>query len=257
MTDQLYSKILGEGAPLLILHGFLGMSDNWKTLGAEYAKNGYQVHLIDQRNHGRSFHAETFNYPTLSDDLARYADQHQLEDFNIIGHSMGGKTAMTFACDHPERTAKLLVADIAPRYYAPHHQEIINGLKAIDLRAVRSRGDADRMLAEHLSIPGIRQFLLKNLYRKQPDQFAFRFNLDVLANRLEEIGEPLEADNTYNGDTLFLSGAKSDYIREEDTPLIRTHFPNAQIREIANAGHWLHAENPAAFLEESLDFFKH
>lgn len=257
MADQLYSKIMGEGTPLLILHGFLGMSDNWKTLGAEYTKNGFQVHLIDQRNHGRSFHNEKFDYPTLSDDLLRYADHHNLENFILLGHSMGGKTAMTFAGNFPDRTRQLLVADIAPKYYPPHHQQIINGLKAIDLPSVKSRGDADRMLAEHISIAGIRQFLLKNLYRKQPDQFDFRFNLKVLSESLDAIGAALDSESRYTGETLFLKGANSDYIKDGDTLLIKTHFPNAAIKEIPNAGHWLHAENPAAFLRESLEFFKH
>lgn len=255
MTEELYSKILGEGTPLLILHGFLGMSDNWKTLGSEYAKEGYEAHLIDQRNHGRSFHSDQFNYALLSDDLLRYANSHGLDSFHLIGHSMGGKTAMTFATQHPERVSKLLVADIAPKYYPPHHQQIINGLNNIDLPAVKSRGDADRMLAEHIKNKGIRQFLLKNLYRKQPDSFAFRFNLDILSERLEEIGAPLNEAAIYNGDTLFLKGANSDYIKETDRAQINQHFPNADIKEIARAGHWLHAENPGDFLRESLNFF--
>lgn len=255
MTEQLYSKILGEGQPLLILHGFLGMSDNWKTLGSAYAENGYRVHLIDQRNHGRSFHTDAFSYEHLSDDLHRYADHHNLSAFKIIGHSMGGKTAMTFATKNPERVSQLLVADIAPKSYPPHHQQIINGLKAMNLSDINSRGDADRMLSKHIDNPGIRQFLLKNLYRKTPDDFGFRFNLEVLGNRMTEIGSALDEQSIYPGDTLFLKGDRSDYIKENDTDLILRHFPNARIKEISKAGHWLHAENPQAFLKESLDFF--
>lgn len=255
MEEQLYSKVLGEGTPLLILHGFLGMSDNWKTLGSAYAKNGFEVHLIDQRNHGRSFHTEAFDYSVMSDDIFRYAREHNLDRFFLLGHSMGGKTAMTFATQHPEMVAGLLIADIAPKYYPPHHQQIINGLRAVDLNKVNSRGDAEDMLAEHIKIKGIRQFLLKNLYRKQGNDFGFRFNLDVLANRLEEIGASLKTDSIYNGNTLFLKGAASDYIKDEDKNLIRSHFPNATIKDISNAGHWLHAENPEEFLSKSLEFF--
>lgn len=255
MTEQLYSKILGEGSPLLILHGFLGMSDNWKTLGSSYASHGYETHLIDQRNHGRSFHAEPFNYSILSDDLLRYADHHELERFSIIGHSMGGKTAMTFAATHPERISKLLVADISPRAYPPHHQQIIRGLKAIDPGTLKSRGEADRILGGHINNPGIRQFLLKNLYRKNSNTFGFRFNLEVLSDRMEEIGAALDENRTFDGPTLFLKGDRSDYITEKDHEMISRHFPAAEIKTIANAGHWLHAENPEDFLQESLDFF--
>ena len=143
MSEILHSKIIGIGKPLLILHGFLGMSDNWKTLGTQYAENGFQAHLIDQRNHGKSFHSEDFNYDLLSNDLKRYMTYHDLDKACIIGHSMGGKTAMQFACDHPEMTEKLIVADISPKYYPPHHQDIINGLQVLDFEKIRSRGEAD------------------------------------------------------------------------------------------------------------------
>jgi pimeloyl-ACP methyl ester carboxylesterase len=126
MNKPLYSKITGKGAPLCILHGFLGMSDNWKTLGNTYAEKGYEVHLIDQRNHGRSFHSEDFNYDLLSNDLLDYLGHHGIAKTHIIGHSMGGKTAMQFACSQPFYVEKLIVADIAPKYYPPHHQEIVN-----------------------------------------------------------------------------------------------------------------------------------
>lgn len=256
MTEPLYSKIIGDGTPLLILHGFLGMSDNWKTLGSAYAENGFEVHLIDQRNHGRSFHSEAFDYDILSEDLLRYTDTHQLKNFSLLGHSMGGKTAMTFATSYPERVTHLLVADIAPKNYPPHHQQIINGLRAINLDQVKSRTDADHMLGEHISNAGIRQFLLKNLYRKEANSFAFRFNLEVLGNRMEEIGKALAPESTYGGKTLFLKGDRSDYITENDRELIHRHFPMAEIKEIPKSGHWLHAENPAAFLRESLSFLK-
>lgn len=255
MKEQLHSKILGKGTPLFILHGFLGMSDNWKTLGAEYAKEGYEVHLIDQRNHGRSFHAEQFDYSVMTSDLLEYAKHHGISRFFLIGHSMGGKTAMTFATRYPEMVSGLLVADIAPKYYPPHHQQIIAGLQAVDLESVESRGDAEDMLAKHIKIKSIRQFLLKNLYRRSGDHFAFRFNLDVLARHMEEIGAPLDETGSYPGPTLFLRGANSDYIKNEDTDLIRSHFPKANIKDISGAGHWLHAENPGDFLKESLDFF--
>ena len=164
MSEILHSKILGTGKPLLILHGFLGMSDNWKTLGAQYAENGFQSHLIDQRNHGKSFHSENFNYDYLSNDLKRYIEHHNLTKVSVIGHSMGGKTAMQFACDHPEMIYKLIVVDIAPKYYPPHHQDIINGLTALPIEKMGTRGEADEELSKYISDIGTSQFLLKNLY---------------------------------------------------------------------------------------------
>ncbi|MGB6154053.1 MAG: alpha/beta fold hydrolase, partial [Pricia sp.] len=127
----LHSKIEGIGTPLLILHGFLGMLDNWKTLGGQYAEAGFEVHLIDQRNHGQSFWSDDFNYDVLADDLKRYMEHHNIQSAAILGHSMGGKTAMQFACTHAELADKLLVADIGPKYYPPHHQPIIDGLTAL------------------------------------------------------------------------------------------------------------------------------
>lgn len=165
MNPILHSKIIGHGQPLLILHGFLGMGDNWKTLGNRFAEE-YQVHLIDQRNHGRSFHSDEFDYELMVEDLLNYIDHHHLENINLIGHSMGGKTAMLFAVNHPERVHKLIVADIGPKYYPSHHEQILNGLNAIDFTQQRSRNEIEEVLENYIPEMGIRQFLLKNVYRK-------------------------------------------------------------------------------------------
>ncbi|WP_335965661.1 alpha/beta fold hydrolase [Galbibacter sp. PAP.153] len=250
----LKSKIIGKGKPLLILHGFLGMSDNWKTLGTKYAEAGFEVHLIDLRNHGRSFHSEDFSYEVMVDDILNYCDLNNLEDINIIGHSMGGKVAMLLAVTQPELIKRLLVADIAPKYYPPHHQDILNGLNALDFDKITSRTEADEQLSDYISDWGTRQFLLKNLYWKTKETLAFRFNLSVLSNAQEEIGEPLPSQKSFNGKTLFLRGSKSEYISPNDTDIIHTHFPNAKIETVENAGHWLHAENPKQFFEKSLHF---
>lgn len=252
--SSLYSNILGSGKPLLILHGFLGMSDNWKTLGLRYAEAGFEVHLIDQRNHGRSFWSEEFNYTVLAEDIDGYLREHNLPTVNILGHSMGGKTAMQFACSFPEKVTSLLVADIAPRYYPPHHDYILNGLLALTPEDLSSRTTADEALSSHIKDWGIRQFLLKNLYWKEKDQLAFRFNLEVLAERMNEIGENISASERYDGPTLFLRGSRSEYVQERDLPEIRNHFPKAELRTVDNAGHWLHAENPDQFFSLSMSF---
>ena len=254
MSTHLHSTILGEGTPLLILHGFLGMSDNWKTLGKKYAEQGFQVHLMDQRNHGRSFHSESFDYTLLSTDVKNYMEYKGLSKASIIGHSMGGKTAMQFAVTYPYMLEKLVIADIAPKYYPPHHQEIINALKTLDFTQIKTRSEADKKLAESLNDFGIRQFLLKNLYWVDKGQLGLRMNLKVLQGKMEEIGENISGTATFNGPTLFLKGSRSEYIHANDSSIIRKHFPKASIATIPNAGHWLHAENPTAFFEETLKF---
>ncbi|SFU50876.1 Pimeloyl-ACP methyl ester carboxylesterase [Pustulibacterium marinum] len=254
--SELYSKVIGFGKPLLILHGFLGMSDNWKTLGGKYAEEGFEVHLIDQRNHGRSFHAEEFNYDVLTEDLSRYIQQKELDKVTLLGHSMGGKTVMQFAVTYPENVEKLIVADIAPKYYPPHHGTIVNGLLALDFDEIKNRKEADEALSKYIFDWGTRQFLLKNLFWKTKERLDFRFNLSVLKDRQEEIGEGLPSFTSYDGPTLFLRGDKSEYVMPEDETLIKTHFPNSEIVTIANSGHWLHAENPTDFFQESIHFMK-
>jgi pimeloyl-ACP methyl ester carboxylesterase len=245
----LHSNILGEGKPFVILHGFLGMSDNWKTLGNQFAALGFQVHLVDQRNHGRSFHDEAFSYEVLAEDLKYYCDAHNLSDMVLLGHSMGGKTAMLFATLYPELVSKLLVADISPRFYPVHHDAILNGLSALNFEAIKSRGAADKALSAYVPDLGIRQFLLKNLYWIEKGKLALRINLEVLKNEVGEIGESLPSYARFEKDTLFLRGNRSEYIGVDDETIIKNHFPNAEIVTIVNAGHWLHAENPKDFFE--------
>ncbi|WP_446050546.1 alpha/beta fold hydrolase [Zobellia laminariae] len=256
MTETLHSKILGTGTPLLVLHGFLGMSDNWKTLGNQYAEKGFEVHLIDQRNHGKSFWSDDFDYDLLSEDLKNYMETHHLENAMIIGHSMGGKTAMQFACSYPDLVTKMIIADIGPKFYPPHHQPIIDGLNALNLDIITSRNQADSELGKHITDFGTRQFLLKNLYWVEKGQLGFRFNLKVLSEKMNEIGENIGATDIYNGPVLFLRGDRSEYIMPNEISEFRKHFPAAEMDTIDNAGHWLHAENPKQFLEKSLAFLR-
>lgn len=256
MTNLLHSNILGSGTPLIILHGFLGMSDNWKTLGKKYATEGFEVHLIDQRNHGRSFWSDVFDYPTMAQDLLHYMDSKNLKTAIVMGHSMGGKTAMHFACTRPERVSKLLVADIAPREYPPHHEYILRALEALPLDQLKSRTEADEALSETIKNWGIRQFLLKNLFWKAPGELGLRINLAVLKTKMKEIGEPLSEGFLYKGPAAFIKGGASDYVPDSDQWLILQHFPRAIVITLEGAGHWLHAEQPQAFFESSLDFMK-
>ena len=252
----LHSNILGEGKPFVILHGFLGMSDNWKTIGQKLSENGFQVHLIDQRNHGQSFHSDEFNYDVLVEDLKVYCETNNLNDILLLGHSMGGKTAMLFAAKHPNLISKLLVADISPRFYPVHHDSILKGLSALNFDVIKSRGEAEEMLSNYVSDLGTRQFLLKNLYWIEKGKLALRMNLEVLKEEISEIGEPLPSQARFEKETLFLKGDRSEYIGDEDESIIKNHFPNAKIITISNAGHWLHAENPEDFFDAVIEFIK-
>ena len=249
----LHSNIIGEGKPFVILHGFLGMSDNWKTLGNQFAEH-FQVHLVDQRNHGRSFHDDAFYYEALAEDLKNYFDTHQIKDAILLGHSMGGKTAMLFATLYPELVSKLIIADISPRFYPIHHDAILDGLNSLDFDTLKSRGQADKQLANYVTDKGTRMFLLKNLYWIEKGKLALRINLDVLTDNVSEVGEALPLHAKFDGDTLFLRGDKSEYIGNQDESLIKNHFPEAKIVTIANAGHWLHAENPKDFYQAVTNF---
>jgi pimeloyl-ACP methyl ester carboxylesterase len=252
----LYSKIEGTGKPLLILHGFLGMSDNWKSIATQYAAEGFQVHTLDLRNHGRSFHSEAFSYDLMAQDLLEYCDENQLQTIDFIGHSMGGKVAMLFAVNHPEKVDKLIVADIGPKYYAPHHQDIFAGLNAVDFSQKPDRTQVDEILKPYIPDFGTRQFLMKSLYWQEPGQLAFRFNLPVFNKEIEQIGTALPTNSHFDKPTLFLRGGNSNYIKDEDWTGIQKHFPNAILETIPNVGHWLHAENPKAFFEITSSFLK-
>ena len=253
---MLYSKIEGEGKPLLILHGFLGMSDNWKTIGLQFAADGFQVHLLDMRNHGKSFHSDEFSYEIMAQDVYDYCKAHKLEKINILGHSMGGKTAMLFAVNYPEMVEKLIVADIGPKFYPQHHQAILEGLNAVDFSKKPTRNEVDEILAEYIADFGTRQFLLKSLYWQEPGQLAFRFNLAVFNKNINEIGKSLPENAVFNKPTLFIRGGNSNYILDEDFENIKNPFPNSKIETIPNVGHWLHAENPKLFYEISSSFLK-
>ena len=253
---MLYSKIEGSGTPLLILHGFFGMSDNWKTLATQYAALGYQAHLLDLRNHGRSFHSEVFSYESMAQDVVDYCRENNIQNTDIIGHSMGGKVAMLLATTQPTLINKLIVGDIGPKYYAPHHQEILAGLNAVDFTQKPERSQVDEIVARYIPDFGTRQFLLKSLYWQEPGQLAFRFNLPVFNKEIEQIGTALVPEAHFSKPTLFVRGGNSHYIKDEDWTGIQQHFPNAVLKTIPKVGHWLHAENPKAFFEITSSFLK-
>lgn len=249
----LHSKIIGKGTPFLILHGYLGMGDNWKSMGNALGAY-YKIHMIDQRNHGRSFHSEEFHYELMVEDLLKYVNYYQLDNIVLLGHSMGGKTAMSFAVTYPQLINKLIIADISPRDYQPHHNEILKALNSVDFSIQNSRKLIDQKLSEYIPEIGVRSFLLKNVYWKEKGILDFRFHLQSLTKNNHEIGKPLPTHSIFEGETLFLAGENSEYITGDDIPIIDAHFPNSQIKTIHNAGHWLHAEQPKQFYEMVMNF---
>ncbi len=253
---MLYSKIEGSGKPLLIIHGFLGMSDNWKSLGAQFAADGFQVHMLDLRNHGRSFHSDEFSYEIMAQDVYDYCKENALESIDVIGHSMGGKTAMLLATSYPALVDKLVIADIGPKFYAPHHQDILAGLNAVDFSMKPSRNDVEEILKNYIPDFGTRQFLMKSLYWLEPGQLAFRFNLKIFNEKIDEIGKALADGLVFDKPALFIRGGNSNYILDADFDKIKEHFPSCKVATIPDAGHWLHAENPKMFYELVRVFLK-
>lgn len=249
MQELLYSRIEGEGKPLLILHGFLGMSDNWKTLSTRFASQGFQVHALDLRNHGRSFHSDEFTHQLMMQDVLQYCEHHNLNSVSVIGHSMGGKLAMFLAVNYPEFVDKLIVADISVRDYPPHHQDILDALNSVDFSVQTERKDVEEVLSGYIKDFGTLQFLMKNVYRVSGDALGFRMNLESLTKNYDNMGVAIPFDVRYDKEALFIKGGNSNYIRERDIEDILRIFPNAIVKTIDGAGHWLHAENPDLFFK--------
>ena len=208
---KLYCRQIGEGKPLIILHGLFGMSDNWLTIAKQLA-DSYHCYILDMRNHGRSPHSPDLNYDDMVEDLFELLTDFGLRKVSLIGHSMGGIVAMKFAFEYPHRVEKLVIADIAPKSYPALHQNILRGLHSIPIDKINSREEANESLKEYISSGKIRQFLLKNLYRKEDNSYAWRINLEAIYNHSSDIGRGISTNQIYEGQILFLRGEKSDYI---------------------------------------------
>lgn len=252
---ELYYKKEGKGPALIILHGLFGMLDNWLSIGRSFQEH-FTVYLVDQRNHGRSPHSEIFTYKAMSRDLLELMDKENIQEALLLGHSMGGKTAMRLTLDHPQRVQKLVVADISPRKYTNHHQHqgLIDAMLSVNLQQASSRGEVSEMLSGKIMPQHIRQFLMKNLYWKEKDQLAWRPNLEVIRQNLHEVFRGIEAEEASDIPALFLKGEKSAYIKMADEQMIRRLFSRSRIVSIANGSHWLHADNPQDFTREVLNF---
>jgi esterase len=251
---KLFFRKAGEGAPLVILHGLFGSSDNWFTLSKVFAES-FTVYTIDQRNHGQSPHTDDFNYRLLTEDLEEFLTENKIEDAIVIGHSMGGKAAMNLAIKNPSLISKLIVVDIAPKSYPVHHDQILEGLTAIPLATLSSRNEADKILSEFVPEIDVRQFLLKNLSRNSEGKFEWKINVSAIENHIEEIGQGMQYEGVFTKPTLFIKGARSNYFKPGDDELILKLFPAAKM-EILDTGHWVQAEKPQEFTQTVLNFLK-
>ena len=250
---KLAYRILGNGPPLLILHGLLGSGDNWIPHATLLAVN-FSVFTIDLRNHGRSPHAAEFDYDVMAADLAAFIRDQGLGPVNLLGHSMGGKAAMRFAQLHPDSVQKLVVVDMSPREYAPRYADILDAMHALDLSRFQQRAEVDAALMAAAPDKNIRQFLLKNIGRDAHGHMHWKPNVPAIRANYHQVRRALPTTPSFAGPTLFVRGGKSDYLPDEDVPLIRQLFPAAQVATIASAGHWVHAETPEAFIQIITNF---
>lgn len=244
---NLHGKVLGQGYPVLLIHGLFGMGDNLAMVARSLAER-YQVHSLDLRNHGRSPWADSMHFSDMAADVIDSMDARQIARAHVLGHSLGGKVAMQLALTAAERVARLVVADIAPvTYHSRGHDDVFAALRAVDPVALDSRRDAEVVLERYIDDPAVRQFILKNLYRNSTGRFAWRINIDVLYRCYDQMREGIFSDGAFIGETLFIKGEHSPYIQEKHRAAILRLFPRAQLKIIQGAGHWLHAEKPAAF----------
>lgn len=252
---KLAYREFGEGQPLIILHGLFGQSDNWNTLAKRFGENGFKVYTLDQRNHGLSQHSDAWDYQLMAEDLKEFIEEHHLQNVILLGHSMGGKTILFFEQMFPQLANKLIIVDISPRAYEPHHDSVLKALNAVDFTDINTRKEAEAILGEYISDFGTKQFLLKNIFWKEDEtkQMAWRFNLKTITTEYNNIGVsvPFFISDTK---TMFIRGEKSDYIKNDDEEDIASRFSNYQLKTIVNSGHWVHAEQPEAFFNCVMDF---
>jgi len=263
-----YRKYGESGPPLIIVHGLYGASDNWISIARELSAK-FEVFVIDQRNHGESQHSEIHSYESMQEDLLEFMNEHNLEKAILMGHSMGGKTVMSFAATYPEKVISLIVVDIAPKSYkeqaitshiTANHAKMIDAMLALNMDHMDTREEVSSALATSIGSERVRMFLLKNLTRNREKKFCWKINLPVLKKYLDEIMDelPLDEVKARGGvrgfPVLFIRGENSDYIQPEDHENIRKVFPGAEIVSIPNSGHWVHAEQPELLLK-TLKYF--
>jgi pimeloyl-ACP methyl ester carboxylesterase len=252
---KLHYRSMGDGFPLIVLHGLLGSLDNWQPLGRHFAAH-FRVFAVDLRNHGQSPHHDDVSYDAMAADLDEFMRTHELTRAHLLGHSMGGKVAMQFALRHPARVDKLVVVDVSPRAYPPSHKGTLAALLALDLQKFQRREQLDVELAKSMDNTEVRHFLLKNVVRGDHGGFRWKANIRGLWESYERLTVAVTSETFCNRPTLFVRGEKSDYVPAADNDLIRRLFPRAEFCVIAGAGHWVHADQPEAVFASVLNFLR-
>ena len=243
---KLHCKQYSEaGVPLVILHGLYGNQGNWSVHAGQLADR-YALYAFDARNHGQSPWADSMTLEEMAADVADTMSGLGLSSVHLLGHSMGGKTAMLLALQQPQRVRSLVVVDIAPVAYAKSNDAVLQAMAALDLAALRSRAEAENQLAQHIERKAVRDFLLANLQRAPTGNFQWRINLPVIQQYFAEVTGWPEHGLVYEGPALFIRGDLSDYILPEHYASISQQFPRAALKTVANAGHWVHSEKPEA-----------
>lgn len=255
---ELYFRETGKGRPIIILHGLYGSSDNWHSI-ARALSESFTVYTVDLRNHGNSPHDAVHTYQALADDVFEFMNRLQLNKAIFIGHSMGGKVALKFGQDHPELVEKMIIVDISPTGYngtetpeTINHRNIIQSLLELNPDTVLSREEADRKLQSRIPSNKVRQFLLKNLKRNTTGGFYWNMNIPALAENMDAIFQGVLPDENHAAPDfpiLFIKGEQSEYIRPHDMEVIHRFYPHSEMTVIPGAGHWIHAEQPEAFLK--------
>ncbi|WP_238784403.1 alpha/beta fold hydrolase [Blattabacterium cuenoti] len=250
----LHSKVLGNGPSMIVLHGLFGSGDNWISFAEKFGKD-YQIHLLDIRNHGKSFFSEKMNYDLISKDILNYIHYHKLDHPILLGHSMGGKAVMSFSIKYPKIPGKIIVVDISPNIYTNTDQKkLISVLKKVDFNIIKTRKNLDCFLKPYIPDTEIRLFFSKCTYRKKNGKLDFSFFLFGIEKNYDSLIYNKINNGLYNGPTLFLRGEYSDYILPKDYDSILKLFPKAKILTIEKAKHWIHVENPIDFYEK-IDLF--
>ncbi len=248
-------KSFGEGPPVIILHGLFGMLDNWQSFGKKLASH-FQVFLVDQRDHGKSPHTESFSYFELAEDLKCFLVLMSLTNVKLIGHSMGGKTIIEFASRYPNLIDKMLVVDMGIKAYNGGHETLIEALLSLPLTEIQTRKEADDFLSQKITSLPVRQFLMKNLSRTPEGRYRWKMNLELLHREYSSLmSHSLVNHDPIFTDTLFVRGGSSDYIIDEDLEDIRAVFPRSEVKTIQNVGHWIHAEDPESLIKIVGAFF--
>jgi esterase len=251
---RLHFRDYGKGPPLIILHGLFGSLDNW-TIISEQLSDRFHVYAVDQRNHGQSPHSDEMDYVLMAGDLQEFLADQSLPKVHLVGHSMGAKVAMQFCLLHPEKVERLVAVDMAPRAYPPAHEPIFKALLEMNLAQFHTRSQIEDALAPSIPDLAVRRFLLKSLGRDDGGHFHWKFHLRGLYRNYSRLCEALDVKGTFENPSLFIRGEKSKYIRAEDQEMIRRHFPRAEVRQISNAGHWVHVEATEIFCKTVRDFF--